>query len=76
MSDGEITDRVISLHNQILDLMRDNRLVTTETWGRLRVFSLKPDIHFLHQFLEANEGRNRLALVRIAQEARARVLLH
>ncbi len=58
MSDGEITDRVISLHDQIPDLMRDYRLVTTEAWGRLSVFGLKPDIHLLHQFLEANEGCN------------------
>ncbi len=75
MSDGEITDRVISLHDQIFDLMCDHRLVTTETWGRLSVFSLKLDIHFLHQFLEANEGRNQLALVKIVQEACTRVLL-
>ncbi len=69
MSDGEITDTVISLRDQILNLMRDPRLVTMETWGRLSVFGLKLDIHFLHQFLEANEGCNRLALVRLAQEA-------
>ncbi len=56
MSNGEITDRVISLCNQVLDLMHDSRLVTMETWGRLSVFGLKLDIHFLHQFLEANEG--------------------
>ncbi len=75
MSDSEITERVISLCNQILDLLCDDRLVTAETWGRLSLFGLKLDIHFLHQFLEANEGRNRIALVRIVQETCARVLL-
>ncbi len=75
MSDGEITERVITFRGQVLNLMRDPRLVTAETWGRLSVFSLKPDIHFLHQFLEANKGCNRLALVTLTREARARVIL-
>ncbi len=75
MSDGEITERVIILRGQKLDLMRDPRLVTAETQGRLSVFGLKLDVHFLHQFLEANEGRNRLAPVTLAQEAHARVIL-
>ncbi len=55
--------------------MRDPRLVTPETWGRLSVFGLHPNVQFLHQFLEANTGRNRRSLVALAREARARVIL-
>ncbi len=75
MSDSKITDRVFHLRNQIFSLVYDERQVTAETWGRLSVFSLKPDLWFLHQLLEANEGRNCMALVMIAKEARARILL-
>ncbi len=75
MSDSEITDRVFHLCDQIFTLVYDEREATTEMWGRLSVFSLKLDLHFIHQFLEANEGRNHTALVMIAKEARARILL-
>ncbi len=63
MSDGKITERVIMLCNQILVLIHDPKSVTSESWGRLSVFSLQPDIRFLHQFLEANDGANRRVLV-------------
>ncbi len=58
MSDGEITERVISLHSQIFDLIHDLKSVTSESWGRLSVFGLQLDLRFLHQFLEANVGTN------------------
>ncbi len=63
MSDGEITERVITLRSQILDLIHDTKSVTSESLGRLSVFSLQLDIRFLHQFLEVNVGANRRALV-------------
>ncbi len=75
LSDSEITNRVFALHDQIFALIYDERQVTVEMWGRLALFSLKLDLPFLHQFLEANEGCNHLALVLIAKEARARILL-
>ncbi len=64
-----------ALCDQILCLVRDEKQVTTKTWGRLSVFGLRPDIPFLHQFLEANEGCNHIALAMIAKEARARIIL-
>ncbi len=62
MSNAEITERVIALHAQIITLVHDEKQVTLESWGRLGVFGLKPNLPFLHQFLEANQGRNRRAL--------------
>ncbi len=46
MPDSEITTRVIALRDQALSLVRDEKQVTTETWGRLSVFGLKPDLLF------------------------------
>ncbi len=75
MPDSEITTRVIALRDQVLSLVCDEKQVTNESWGRLSVFGLKPDLLFLQQFFKANQGRNRLALALIAKEARARVIL-
>ncbi len=75
MSDAEITDIVIALRDQTISLIHDEKQVTQESWGRPGVFSLKPDLLFLHQFLEANQGRNRIALATLAMEARAWIVL-
>ncbi len=39
------------------------------------MFGLQLDIRLLHQFLEANDGANRLMLILVAQEAHARVIV-
>ncbi len=69
MPDSEIASRVNALRDQVLTLVCNEKLVTPESWGRLTIFGLKPDLLFLQQFFEANQGRNRLALTQIAKEA-------
>ncbi len=71
MSDGEITERVMVLRGQMLDLIHTLKSVTSGSWGRLSVFGLWPDIRFLHQFLEASNGANRCTLVLLVREAHA-----
>ncbi len=75
LSDSEITERVTALHDQLLSLVRDEKQVTTESWGRLLVFGIKLDLPFLHQFFEANRGANCIALAKIAKEAWAWIIL-
>ncbi len=75
MPDSEISSRVIALRDQVLTLVRDEKQVTNESWGRLSVFGLEPNLLFLNQFFEANQGRNRIALTLLTKEARARMIL-